>query len=213
MNDDWRVALEVDEGGGAEKLLDDVREIEVAHEARGALGDRVIVTHEDDRIFAYARTAEEAREAERVLRERLADHGLRASGGLWRWHPEEERWEPADVPLPETPAELAAEHERLEEREREETEERGFAQWEVRAELPTHRETVELAERLQGEGLPVVRRSRYLVIGAATEDEAASLAARVRREAREGTHVVVEGSQAQAWAELHPFTVLGGLGI
>jgi hypothetical protein len=212
VDDDWRVELEVDEGGGIEKLLDDVREIEVAHEARGALGDRVIVSHEHDKLFAYARTADEAREAERVLRERLAEHGLGASGGLRRWHPEEERWEPADVPLPQTPAEHATEHARLEERERQETAERGFAQWEVRAELPTHRETVELAERWQGEGLTVVRRSRYLVVGAATEDEADSLAARVRREAPEGTHVVVEGSQAAAWAELHPFAVLGGLG-
>src|SRR4051794_17466100 len=111
MGDDWRVELVVDEGGGAEKLLDDVREIEVAHETRDALGDRVIVSHDDDRLFAYASTAEEAREAERVLRERLAAHGLGASGELQRWHPEAERWEPGDVPLPATPDEHAAEHE------------------------------------------------------------------------------------------------------
>jgi hypothetical protein len=212
VNDDWRVELEVGEGGGAQKLLDDVREIEVADQARGALGDRVIVSHEGDKLFAYAATAEEAREAERVLRERLAEHGLGATGELRRWHPEEERWEPADVPLPVTPAERAAEHERVQEREREESEELGLDQWEVRAELPSHRETVELAARLEAEGMAVVRRWRFLVVGAETEDDAQALADRVRAEAPMGTRVVAEGSQAAAWAQLHPCSVLGGLG-
>ena len=212
MNDDWRVELEVDEGGGIEKLLDDVREIEVAHEARGALGDRVIVSHEGDRLFAYAATAGEAREAERVLRERLAEHGLGASSELTRWHPESESWEPADVPLPRTPEEHAAEREEVEAREREESEERGLDQWEVRVELDGHSETVELADRLEAEGVRLVRRWKFLVAGAETEDDANELAERIRREAPPGTKVIAEGSQASAWAQLHPFAVFGGLG-
>ncbi len=208
MNDDFRVELNVD----SDSVLDDVREIEVAHEARGALGDRVIVTHDGDTLFAYAGTAGEAREAERVLREGLADRGLGARGELTRWHPVSETWEPVDEPLPATPAERAAEHAEVEEREREESEARGLDQWEVRVELEGHRETVELAERLQAEGMRLVRRWKFIVVGAETEDEADALAARIRGEAPPGTKVVAEGSRAETWAQLHPFSVFGGLG-
>jgi len=208
VNDDFRVELRVD----SEKVLDDIREIEVAHEARGALGDRVIVTHDGDTLFAYAGTAGEAREAERVLREGLADRGLGARGELTRWHPVSETWEPVDEPLPATPAERAAEHAEVEERERSESAQTGVAQWEVRAELPSHRETVDLAERLEGEGMAVVRRWRFIVVGAASEDDAQALAERVRGEAPPGTKVFAEGSRAETWAQLHPFSVFGGLG-
>jgi hypothetical protein len=208
MNDDFRVELNVD----SDKVLDDIREIEVAHEARGALGDRVIVTHDGDTLFAYAGTADEAREAERVLRESLAAHGLGATGELTRWHPGSETWEPADEPLPVTPAEHAAERAEVEEREREESEARGLDQWEVRIELESHRDTVELAERLEAEGMRLVRRWKFIVVGAETEGEARALAARIRQEAPAGTKVTAEGSQAEQWAELHPFSVFGGLG-
>ena len=33
-----------------------------------------------------------------------------------------------------------------------------------------------------------------------------------RCEAPPGTKVIAEGSRAQAWAQLHPFSVFGGLG-
>jgi hypothetical protein len=208
MNDDFRVELNID----SDKVLDDIREIEVAHEARGALGDRVIVTHDGDTLFAYAGTAAEAREAERVLRERLAAHGLGATGELTRWHPVSETWEPADEPLPVSPSERAAERAEVDEREREESEARGLDQWEVRVELDSHRDTVELAERLEADGMRLVRRWKFIVVGAETEGEAHALAERVRREAPAGTKVIAEGSQAEQWAELHPFSVFGGLG-
>ena len=40
-----------------------------------------------------------------------------------------------------------------------------------------------MAEKLRDEGLPVIRRWKFLVVGAANEDEAAALAERIRREA------------------------------
>ncbi|MDR3031539.1 MAG: hypothetical protein LBV78_00240, partial [Kitasatospora sp.] len=42
---------------------------------------------------------------------------------------------------------------------------------------------VELAERLQSEGHPVIRRWRYVVLGAENEDEARDLAQAVQKEA------------------------------
>ena len=68
-----------------------------------------------------------------------------------------------------------------------------------------------LEERLAGEGIPVVRRSNCMIAGAETEDDAESLARRLRSEAPEGTTVVVEVNRAEAWGQAHPFAFLGGL--
>jgi hypothetical protein len=49
--------------------------------------------------------------------------------------------------------------------------------------MPSRRAAVELAERLREEGYVVVRRWKYLVLGANNEDEASELAESVKREA------------------------------
>lgn len=112
--------------------------------------------------------------------------------------------------LPATPAEHAAE----EAKEAEHTAEQGFAEWEVRVELPSHRETIEFAGRLEAEGIPVVRRWTFLLVGAANEHEARTLAERVRKEAPEGSRVEAEVSGAAVWkvADPCPFAVFGVLG-
>ena len=64
------------EHGGLQHLLDSVREHKVARAARERLGERVTVTVDDDRLFAYTEAEPQAHEAERVLRELAADRGL-----------------------------------------------------------------------------------------------------------------------------------------
>jgi len=115
-----------------------------------------------------------------------------------RWHPLEERWEPESVPLPQTEADLRREHARREEDERALSRELGQPLWEVRVELDSHRAGEELAERLAAEGRPVVRRWRYLLLGADSEDEATALAERVQRE-QPGARVHPEPSGALVW--------------
>jgi len=132
-----------------------------------------------------------------------------------RWHPVEERWEDASVPLPRNAKEVAVEHEREEEQEAQEAQKLGYAEWEVRVDLPTHREAVELAKRLEAEGIsPIVRRWKYLLIGTATDDDARALAERIRAEAPEGASVKAEASATIGW-ELtgqNPFAPFGGFG-
>jgi len=60
------------------------------------------------------------------------------------------------------------------------------------AELPSHREAVALAGKLRGEGLRVIRRWKFLVVGADNEDSARELADRIRREAPAGVTVHAE---------------------
>jgi hypothetical protein len=207
MPEDWRVELEIEGHGGPRRLVDAARERAVAREAREHLGEQVVVSLDRDRVFAYTATREQAEAAARELSDLATSHGLTASANLMRWHAVEERWESPDVTL--SPAEERA---RLEAEEAAESEAWGHPEWEVRVELSHHRDAVALAKRMEAEGQGVVRRSRYVLVGAATEDDATALAERLRGELPADAKVTAGGSEAHAWAELHRFSWLGGLG-
>jgi hypothetical protein len=203
MGDDWRVQVEIEDHSG-------VRERRVAQDARERLGSATRISVDPGCLFAYADTEAQAREAEEVLRELTAAHALHARTTVARWHPEEERWEPADVPLPSTPEEHAAERAALEARQAAETDERGYAMWEVRLELPDDDRAAAVAAQLESEGLAVVSRSHHVVVGVKTEDDARSLAERLRAEVPDALSVTAEGSAAVAMDEVDPFTLLSG---
>jgi len=192
MADDWRVTATLHQPGHAEELVDRMQRHRVGNEVLARLGGRVAVSTGDSQVFVYADSEDAAHEAVRIVQELSRAHALEAELELHRWHPLEERWEEADVPMPQTGAEREAEHQRLEQAEAEESQELGLAEWEVRIELESHRQTAELADQLVAEGMEPVRRWRYLVVGANNEDEATALADRLRREAPAGAGVTVE---------------------
>lgn len=214
MADDWRVTIELEDEADALQLAHLLSELELDEEQRARLGERVIVSRDGPRVFLYADSERRARLTNQVVRAALDERGVAAVISVHRWHPAERLWEDADVPLPQTEEEWRAEHERLQEREAAASLASGGAQWEVRVELPSHAETVELADRLEAEGTPVVRRWTYLLAGAANEDEAHELAERLRREAPSGARVEVEPGGQMVWevAPQNPFVVFGGLG-
>jgi hypothetical protein len=214
-DEDWRVTFELaDEGGLGGRVLQWLHEHEVARDARARLGDRVAVSGDSRTVFLYAGTEAAAREAEQVVAGLLADHDLEPSSvALDRWHPIEQRWEDARLPLPGTAAERQAEHERLEADEAAESDATGVAAWEVRIELASHDDADELAARLEAEGMSVVRRSTFLLVGAANEDDARELAQRLAAEAPPGAVIHVEPGGGQVWEAMpeNPFAVFGGL--
>jgi hypothetical protein len=213
--DDWR--LVVTPGGDADppSVLGWMLEHELEDEARSRLGHTlaVEVSPGDDAIFVYSDSEGPIREAEKLVRGVLEEEGVDARLEVSRWHPDEDRWEDAGVPLPQTPAERQAELDRLASDEAAESLRDG-PEYEVRLELPGHAETEALADRLEGEGIPVLRRWRFLLVGADTEQQANELAERLRGEAPEGTAISVEGSRASLdeAALPNPFVVFGGLG-
>src|SRR3954454_22435728 len=212
MGDDWRVELEIEGHGGLRHLVDAARERAVAREARHRLDEHVLLTTDRDRLFGYTSSREEAESAARELSELAGSHNLQAHATVSRWHPQEERWHEPDVPLPTTAAETEAEREDLAADEEAHSRAWGYSQWQVRIELGRHRDAVALAERLQAEGHGVLRRSSYVLVGAASEQEAGELAERLRSELPAEAKVIAEGSEAYAWAELHRYSWLGGLG-
>jgi hypothetical protein len=215
MADDFRLQIELDASGDGFSFAESMRELSLERDARKRLGDRVAVSADGPRVFVYTDTEGAAQEARRVIGPLLAEHGLTDSAlRLTRWHPEEERWEAIDKPLPSTPEEEAAEHAAEEADETAQSVEQGFAEWEVRVELPSHRETVRFADRLEQEGIPVLRRWTFLLVGAPNEDEAQALARRVESETPQGSKVHAEISGATVWkvGDPFPFAVFGGLG-
>jgi hypothetical protein len=145
----------------------------------------------------------------------LAEAGVEASFALDRWHPVEEAWEDAGVPLPATAEARRAERERLEAQDAVESLATGLAEWEVRIELSSHRAARELAQRLEQEGFShLVRRWTYLIVGAANEQEAHAIAERLRTSLPEGASLAIEPGGGLVWRSLgpNPFSVFGGLG-
>jgi predicted DNA binding CopG/RHH family protein len=207
--DEYRIKVELQQ---PKLLLKALRQAQVEQSERAALG-RVVATSEGEHIFLYADSSESASAIREAVQRVMKEHGIDGAVTLWRWHPTEERWEDASVPLPSTEQQIEAEHERRIEIEDRETGESSYAEFEVRVSLPSHHDAHELAQRLQAEGIPCKRYWRHLLIGAADEDAAAALAARVRGESPDGTQAQVEAVGQPIWEEMHPYSVFGGLGV
>jgi hypothetical protein len=204
-NEEWRVEVDLDDPGHGFTLGERLRSLDLDDEARQRLGDRVVVTRDGSVMFMYAGSEEGAREAERVARELLSAEGLVAQISVTRWHPDEDAWKDASVPLPETDAEHAAERARHEAEAEREPPSAWDYHWEVRVDLPSLRDTLDFAGRLEDEGIDVKRRFKYLLVGSASEERAEELAERIRGEAPTGSSVHVGVSGAP-----HPVVVFLG---
>jgi hypothetical protein len=215
MADDWRLAVGVFEHGRARALSERLEAEKLGEGLETAFGDRLIVSVDGPTVFVYAGDREQADSAASTIRALAANNNWDIELELKRWHPTAEEWEDPEEPLPATEPERAAEHAKLIAKEREETAERGYAEYEVRIECPSHRETVALADQLREEGLPVLRRWRYLLVGSSDEDTANALADRLRAEAPPGSTVTAEASGRLAYDEdpgRGSFAIFGGLG-
>lgn len=193
-NEDWRVEVELDDEEHGYSLGERLRALELDDDARKRLGRRVIVSRDGSRVFLYSATEEQSREAEHCVRELAAADDLTAEITTTRWHPVEQAWKDASVPLPDTPEEIAEEHARLEAAEQAKAEREGSWDWHLRIELPRRADALELAERLSAEGLPVHRRWRYITVDVATEETARELAERVDAELPEDAEIAIEAN-------------------
>jgi hypothetical protein len=197
-DDEFRVEIRIDEEADRVSFEERLRAAELDSEARERLGGRAIVTHEDDHVFIYAADERGAREAERVARELVAPDGPTARIRMTRWHPIEENWEDASVPLPATDEDRAAERRIREAAEQYEVSREGTLDWQVHARLPGRHEAGRLAATLSREGVPVERRFSHVLAGALTELRAEELAQRIRAEAPSGSEVRVEARDTGA---------------
>ena len=198
MSDEYRVELDLDDAEHGFPLRERLRALNIDDEARGRLGRNAVVTRDGPRLYVYTETAEQAREAERILREIAEAERVTGEVRIERWHDVAEEWQDASVPLPQTEEQLDEEYGRREDAEAREVEAQGEYDWHVVAHAPDRKAAAALAERLETAGIPAARRWRYVVAGALTEEHALELADRVRAEAPPGTDVSVEVNLADA---------------
>jgi hypothetical protein len=215
MNDDWRVQVTCPTEADASSLNELLRAGDFQHELSSAAGERVIVSLDGRELFLYAGSRAQADTAAQAVRSLLQRSGATTNLELRRWHPVAEDWVDADLPLPESEAAISAEHGETVTREREEQAGLKYPEYEVRVSTDSHRETVELADRLEQSGITCLRRWRFLLIGATDEDAAQALAERVRGLAGHEARVQVEATYTTVAAEVgtNPFAVFGGLGV
>jgi hypothetical protein len=182
VDDEFRVEVELDDEAHGFSLGERLRALDLDDEARDRLGPGVLVTRDGSQLFLYTATEAQAREAERVIRELNLAEDLTADVLVTRWHPLEEEWKDAALPLPATPEEERAEDEARVTAELDEARHEGHYDWHVVVHLHSLDEAVELKRRLTSEGVPTTRRFRYVVAAAVTEDSAFELADRLRAE-------------------------------
>ena len=191
---DWRVTISLPGQAQVAQVRRSFSEKEVEQDVRRMLGHNIVVGSGDNQLFLYTGTELAAGEAERTAREVLGQLGIEAEFAVHRWHPVEEEWRSPEIAMPRTGAEREAEHERLEAAETAESLAAGTPQWQARAELGSHREAVALAGKLASEGYAVVRRWKFLIVGANNEDDARALAEHIRQEAPPDARVHAEPS-------------------
>ena len=198
MSDDYRIRIEPPEEHHAEaiagRLQHGLGSDEAKRLARELQGRKLAVSRDGGELFVYASTAAEADRARQIVEAELADDDVEARvSEVERWLHDEERW--SGEPREETWEEEEVEH--------------GNAPWEVRVELPSHREASRIADELEGEGYKPVRRYRYLIVGTASEEEARALAERLHGTAEPGGELVYEAARDNPFAV---FSVMGGSG-
>ena len=181
-DEDWRVEVQLDDEEHGYSLGERLRALDLDDEARKRLGHEVIVTRDGSRLFLYTSTGEEADEAIRVVQELMRADDITAETRMTRWHPAEEDWKDASLPLPWNASEEARERETHEERERRKVAAGGDYDWHVQVRARDRAEAATLEQRLLERRLPVKRRWRFLTVGALTEEQAGEIAATVAGE-------------------------------
>ena len=192
-DNDWRVTVRLHDSGQVGTAARHLSTHQVEGEVHERLGGRVVVGADSgDELFLYTHSEDAAAAAQHSVADLLAVHGLKADFTVERWHPVAEEWEAADLALPQTAAGVQAERRELDAEETQESLSAGVALFEIRVQLPSHRDSVALAARLTAEGYSVVRRWRFLVAGANNADQAEEFAARIRQEVPAGAVVSIE---------------------
>ena len=193
--DDWRVRVELADDDARRAftgLLQDGLSPLGADLAQSLEGGHVSISGDDENLFVYADSPQQAEDAHAVILSELEHHGVVATtSAVEHWLADEERWdnEPADDTWEE------------------EVTGKGYAPWEVRVECRSRHEAVALEKALASEGYEPVRQWSHLIIGAATREDADGLAERLDGEVEPGGAVVWE--EAIDSKVVRPFVFFG----
>ena len=192
MDEGFRVEVSFDDEEHGTSLRERLRAVDLDDQARERLGPGVMVTRDGPQpVRLRGERGAGAGSGARRPRPRPED-GLTADFRVTRWHPIEEEWKDAAVPLPATPAEQDAEYAARETAEAGEAEREGAFDWYVVAHLPGRGAAEALEDELRADGLAPHRRWRYVTVGVLTEERAQELVERLRAELPDDADVRIE---------------------
>src|SRR5258707_14659067 len=121
MADDWRLRITFQGESRADELRDRLEATDLEHTLEDHFLDSVAISADDNEVFAYAGTREQAEAVGELVRKEAASNAWKGELELRRWHPSAPDWEHPDKPLPSTDAAQAAEHPAVIDRAREES--------------------------------------------------------------------------------------------
>ncbi len=162
MSDEWRLRVDLHEDGPARALTEHLGDSILEHDLDTSFDGLVVVSREGPGVFCYTGTRQQAQKAEMLIHSLAADQGWHVDAELTRWHPSAEEWEEPDKPLPQGDLEHAAESPALVAREHGCVEEHRRPEFGVGMQCASHRQALQLIETLRKEGVPSVRRSKYI---------------------------------------------------
>jgi hypothetical protein len=96
MADEYRVEVELKDSEHELTFWERLRSIDLDDHARKRLGGRVTITRDGSQMFMYASSEQDAREAEKTMRELVADDDLDADYTLAQWNAETQEWDGPD---------------------------------------------------------------------------------------------------------------------
>jgi hypothetical protein len=111
-DEEFKVEVELGDEAHHMSFWERMRSLDVDDEALKRLGSRVVVTRDGNRIQLYTHSLQDAREAERNVRELVVADGITAEYVVSRWNSDEQQWVDAgdghavtddapDVPVPD----------------------------------------------------------------------------------------------------------------
>ena len=111
---DWRLRAELADPAAMHAKLRDARQLET--EVQSQVGDDVVLSYDDDTLFAYANTRGAIDRARRAIEGQLAADGSAASLQISHWDDAISEWHQVEPPLPEQDfeREVKREHEDFE---------------------------------------------------------------------------------------------------
>jgi hypothetical protein len=98
---DWRLQIELDAadtGAALHKLLARLRGRDVVGDIEAKVAHDAVITHDGNRLFAYAADEATLSETRRAIEEVLQDQAIRASVRVSHWDDEIDAWRQTDPP-------------------------------------------------------------------------------------------------------------------
>jgi hypothetical protein len=87
---DWRLRVDIDDPSALHERLRGARHFE--RELDPLIADDVVLSHDDDTVFAYAKTSASIEEVRRAVERQLAQDGLTAEAQVAHWDDASETW-------------------------------------------------------------------------------------------------------------------------